>query len=70
MKKVNEISILCGIEACAIIYDQNNPQAEVWPSDAGVKGVLARFRSLPEFERSKKNGGSRGLFKGKNCKSQ
>jgi hypothetical protein len=54
MKKVNEISILCGIEACAIIYDQNNPQAEVWPSDAGVKGVLARFRSLPEFERSKK----------------
>ncbi|CAK8566080.1 unnamed protein product [Lathyrus sativus] len=54
MKKVNEISTLCGIEACAIIYDKNNPQPEVWPSDAGVRNVLFKFRSLPEVERSKK----------------
>lgn len=54
MKKVNEISTLCGIEACAIIYDKNNPQPEVWPSDSGVRNVLFRFRSLPELERSKK----------------
>ncbi|KAL5077057.1 hypothetical protein RYX36_016041 [Vicia faba] len=54
MKKVNEISTLCGIEACAIIYDKNNPQPEIWPSDAGVRNVLYKFRSLPELERSKK----------------
>ncbi|KAI5408371.1 agamous-like MADS-box protein AGL80 [Lathyrus oleraceus] len=54
IKKVNEISTLCGIEACAIIYDRNNPQPEVWPSDVGVKNVLFKFRSLPELERSKK----------------
>ncbi|CAJ2673814.1 unnamed protein product [Trifolium pratense] len=54
MKKVNELSTLCGIEACAIIYDQNNPQAEVWPSDSGVKSVLSRFGSLSELERNKK----------------
>ncbi|CAJ2673810.1 agamous-like MADS-box protein AGL80 [Trifolium pratense] len=54
MNKVNELSTLCGIEACAIIYDQNNPQAEVWPSDSGVKRVLSRFGSLSELERSKK----------------
>ncbi|XP_045810417.1 agamous-like MADS-box protein AGL80 [Trifolium pratense] len=54
MKKLNEISTLFGIDACTIIYDQNNPQAEVWPSDSGVKSVLFRFGSLPEFARSKK----------------
>ncbi|XP_045797810.1 agamous-like MADS-box protein AGL80 [Trifolium pratense] len=54
MKKANELSTLCGIQACVIVYDQNNPQAEVWPSDSGVKSVLSRFRSLSEFERSKK----------------
>ncbi|GAU42869.1 hypothetical protein TSUD_13370 [Trifolium subterraneum] len=42
MKKVSELSTLCGIEACVIIYDQNNPQAYVWPSDSGVKNGGSR----------------------------
>ncbi|CAJ2640486.1 unnamed protein product [Trifolium pratense] len=54
MKKLNEMTTLCGIEACGIIYDNNNPHAEVWPSDSGVKNVLSRFGSFSELQRSKK----------------
>jgi len=54
MKKIHEISTLCGIEAGAIIYEQNNPQVHVWPSDSGFRSVLSRFKSLPGLEQSKK----------------
>ena len=54
IKKIDEISTLCGIEACAIVFDENDPQPEVWPSPWGVQKVLSRFRRLPELEQSKK----------------
>ncbi|CAK8566127.1 unnamed protein product [Lathyrus sativus] len=54
INKINELSTLCGIDACAIIYGENYPQAEVWPSRIGVRNVLSKFMSLPELERSKK----------------
>jgi hypothetical protein len=54
IKKVDEISTLCGIEACAIIFGQNDAQPEIWPSPVGVHTVLSRFRGLPEVEQSKK----------------
>ncbi|CAI8597023.1 unnamed protein product [Vicia faba] len=54
IKKVNEISSLCGIDACAIIFGENDPQPEVWPSREGVQNVLSRFNGLPELEQSKK----------------
>ncbi|KAK7401129.1 hypothetical protein VNO78_12445 [Psophocarpus tetragonolobus] len=50
IKKIDEISILCGIETCAIIYTPNNPWPEVWPSDWGVQSVLSRFRTVSELE--------------------
>ncbi|XP_058783783.1 agamous-like MADS-box protein AGL80 [Vicia villosa] len=54
IKKVDEISTLCGIEACAIIFGENDPQPEVWPSPQGVQNVLSRFKRLPELEQNKK----------------
>ncbi|XP_062154125.1 agamous-like MADS-box protein AGL80 [Alnus glutinosa] len=54
MKKVNELSTLCGIEACAIIYSPYDSEPEVWPSPLGVQRVLARFKEMPELEQSKK----------------
>ncbi|KAE9594415.1 hypothetical protein Lal_00001409 [Lupinus albus] len=54
MKKVGELSTLCGIDACAIIYSPYDPQPEVWPSPIGVQRVLAKFRRMPELEQSKK----------------
>ncbi|XP_071695264.1 agamous-like MADS-box protein AGL80 [Rutidosis leptorrhynchoides] len=54
MKKVNELSTLCGIDACAIIYSPYEPQPEVWPNNIGVQRVLAQFKRMPEMEQSKK----------------
>ncbi|XP_020237617.1 agamous-like MADS-box protein AGL80 [Cajanus cajan] len=54
LKKVEELSTLCGIEACAIVYSPFEREAEVWPSDEGVQNVLGKFRSMPELEQSKK----------------
>ncbi|RDX88810.1 Agamous-like MADS-box protein AGL80, partial [Mucuna pruriens] len=54
IKKMDEISTLCEIEACAIIYTPNDPKPEVWPSDSGVKRVISRFRGLSELKQSKK----------------
>ncbi|KAF9669929.1 hypothetical protein SADUNF_Sadunf13G0015800 [Salix dunnii] len=54
MKKVSELSTLCGIEACAIICSPYDAQPEVWPSPLGVQRVLSQFQKLPEMEQSKK----------------
>ncbi|XP_059654286.1 agamous-like MADS-box protein AGL80 [Cornus florida] len=54
MKKVNELSTLCGIEACAIIFSEYDSEPEVWPSPLGVQRVLSRFARMPEMEQNKK----------------
>ncbi|XP_059459215.1 agamous-like MADS-box protein AGL80 [Corylus avellana] len=54
LKKVSELSTLCGIEACAIIYSPYDSEPQVWPSPLGVQRVLARFKEMPELEQSKK----------------
>ncbi|XP_059644640.1 agamous-like MADS-box protein AGL80 [Cornus florida] len=54
MKKVSELSTLCGIDACAIIYSPYESQPEVWPNNMGVQRVLAQFKRMPEMEQSKK----------------
>ncbi|KAK7302125.1 hypothetical protein RJT34_13005 [Clitoria ternatea] len=37
MKKVQEISVLCGIDACAIIYGPNDLEPNIWLSVEGVQ---------------------------------
>ncbi|KAJ9180390.1 hypothetical protein P3X46_008642 [Hevea brasiliensis] len=54
MKKVSELSTLCGIDACAIIYSPYDSLPEVWPSPLGVQRVLAQFKNMPEMDQSKK----------------
>ena len=54
LKKTEELSTLCGIEACAIVYGPDDPQPETWPSEAGVKNVLGKFSTIPEWEQGKK----------------
>ena len=54
MKKVSELSTLCGIDACAILYSPYDSQPEVWPSSLGVQRVVARFKKMPGMEQSKK----------------
>ena len=54
MKKVSELSTLCGIEACAIVFSPYDAQPELWPSPIGVQRVLSQFKKMPEMEQSKK----------------
>ncbi|GAU21591.1 hypothetical protein TSUD_131750 [Trifolium subterraneum] len=54
LKKLSELSILCGIDACALIYGPYEPEPEIWPTPSGVQNVVSKFRRKPEFEQSKK----------------
>ncbi|KAL8542757.1 hypothetical protein ACS0TY_003584 [Phlomoides rotata] len=54
MKKVSELSTLCGIESCAIVYSPYEAQPDVWPDVRGAQRVLSQFKRLPEMEQSKK----------------
>ncbi|XP_021912473.1 agamous-like MADS-box protein AGL80 [Carica papaya] len=54
MKKVSELSTLCDVKACAIIYSPYDSKQEVWPSPFGAQCVLSDFKRLPEMEQSKK----------------
>ncbi|KAF8392750.1 hypothetical protein HHK36_023099 [Tetracentron sinense] len=63
MKKVSELSTLCGVDACAIIYSPYDTEAEVWPSPSEAQRVLARFKSLPEMEQSKKMMNQEGFLR-------
>ncbi|PNX83523.1 agamous-like mads-box protein agl80-like [Trifolium pratense] len=61
LKKVNELSILCGVEACIIIYPENSAQPDIWPPGLRTRNVLGKFMSLPELERNKKMLDSEGF---------
>ncbi|CAN0924577.1 Agamous-like MADS-box protein AGL80 [Linum grandiflorum] len=55
IKKVSEMSTLCDVQACAIIYSPYHTQPEIWPPTfAGVHEVLSRFRKVPYLEQNKK----------------
>ncbi|XP_058782050.1 agamous-like MADS-box protein AGL80 [Vicia villosa] len=54
LKKVDELTTLCDIDACAIIFGPYDPQPEIWPSSSGVQDVLSKFLTTPEFDQRKK----------------
>ncbi|KAL6343924.1 hypothetical protein AAG906_027696 [Vitis piasezkii] len=54
MKKVKELSLLCRVEACAIVYSPYDPQPEVWPSPMEAVRVVGEFKSRPENDQTKK----------------
>ncbi|KAF8105431.1 hypothetical protein N665_0157s0021 [Sinapis alba] len=55
MKKINELVTLCGVKACAIVYDgPNDASPEAWPSRSGAEEVISKFMEFPEVEREKK----------------
>ncbi|CDP09328.1 unnamed protein product [Coffea canephora] len=56
IKKVQELSTLCGIDACAIIYGPHDQEPETWPpSPPAVLDLLERYKSLPERFRRLEN---------------
>ncbi|KAG8482769.1 hypothetical protein CXB51_024090 [Gossypium anomalum] len=51
VKKVMELTTLCGTEACLVIY---SPDEQVWPSYDEVQRLIKKFYQAPEFESIKK----------------
>ncbi|EOA15748.1 hypothetical protein CARUB_v10006793mg [Capsella rubella] len=55
LKKVKELTILCDILACLIIFSPNDAEPMVWPSVETARGLLDNFFSLPKFEQKKRD---------------
>ncbi|TYH35875.1 hypothetical protein ES332_D13G224600v1 [Gossypium tomentosum] len=54
LKKVREITTLCGIQAFAVINSPDfGSQAEVWPSLEGARRLLFEFKKLPLTKQNK-----------------
>ncbi|KAK8708589.1 hypothetical protein V6N13_059627 [Hibiscus sabdariffa] len=54
IKKVMELTTLCGIDACLVIYSPQENEPMVWPSVDEVKRLVGKFYLVPELERFKK----------------
>ncbi|KAI3988703.1 hypothetical protein MKX01_027245 [Papaver californicum] len=50
LKKVTELSTLCAVNACVILYGPYDPQPYVCPSQPEAHRVLMRFKSLPAID--------------------
>ncbi|KAL4569789.1 hypothetical protein LXL04_025432 [Taraxacum kok-saghyz] len=53
-KKLNEICTLCGVDACAIMYNSHESRPDLWPSRRGVQNVLEKLNGIPDIQRGKK----------------
>ncbi|KAG0470395.1 hypothetical protein HPP92_016507 [Vanilla planifolia] len=63
LKKVAEISTLCDVKACLVVYGPCDPNPEVWPSPQEATRVLAKLRRLPEMEQNKKMMNQEGFMR-------
>ncbi|KAG7610492.1 Transcription factor MADS-box [Arabidopsis suecica] len=54
MKKLHELSTLCGVQACALIYSPFIPVPESWPSREGAKKVASKFLEMSSAARTRK----------------
>ncbi|CAJ2628874.1 agamous-like mads-box protein agl80-like [Trifolium pratense] len=53
IKKVSELTILCGIPACAIISNPFDSKTEVWPDLAGAKQIIERYQNSSVIDGAK-----------------
>ncbi|KAL1188158.1 Agamous-like MADS-box protein AGL80 [Cardamine amara subsp. amara] len=53
-KKVNELTILCDVRACIIMFSPNEAEPMVWPSVESARLLLDEFFAIPDFKRRKK----------------
>ncbi|TYI61713.1 hypothetical protein E1A91_D10G192700v1 [Gossypium mustelinum] len=50
---MSEMSTLCGVDTCAIMYSPYKSQPEVWPFPIGFQQLLSKLEMIPEMEKSK-----------------
>nr|QWX93792.1 MADS-box protein 53 [Cunninghamia lanceolata] len=54
IKKVEELSILCGVEACMVCFGPQDQHPDVWPNISKGLELIERYRSLSKEEQDKK----------------
>ncbi|KAK8698711.1 hypothetical protein V6N13_114820 [Hibiscus sabdariffa] len=54
LKKVLELTTLCGIKACLVMYSPGEQDPMTWPSPDETKELLKKFYFVLELERSKR----------------
>lgn len=54
-KKVSELTTLCGIQACAVIFSPYDARPEVWPNSSGAQEVITRFQNAHHVPDEKRN---------------
>ncbi|PPD96033.1 hypothetical protein GOBAR_DD06924 [Gossypium barbadense] len=70
VKKVTELTTLCGVEGGIVIYTKNEEEPIVWPSREEMEQLLRKFNEIPEVERMKKSMNLETYYKGMISKSQ
>ncbi|KAH1046432.1 hypothetical protein J1N35_037216 [Gossypium stocksii] len=48
---MSEMSTLCRVDTCAIMYSPYKSQLKVWPSPMGVQRVLSKLETNLEMEK-------------------
>ncbi|KAK8632926.1 hypothetical protein V6N13_073305 [Hibiscus sabdariffa] len=54
LKKVLELTTLCGIKACLVMYSPGEQEPMTWPSPDEAKQLIKKFYFVPELERLKR----------------
>ncbi|KAI5659259.1 hypothetical protein M9H77_28052 [Catharanthus roseus] len=54
LNKVSELTTLCGINACSIVYSKFDSEPNVWPSTLAAQQVISQFKHLPEMMKERK----------------
>ncbi|XP_010513662.2 PREDICTED: MADS-box transcription factor PHERES 2-like [Camelina sativa] len=54
MKKLAQLSTLCDIKTCAVIYSPYNLDPEAWPSREGAEKVISDFMEVSTGDRNKR----------------
>ncbi|KAL4303783.1 hypothetical protein GQ457_10G018980 [Hibiscus cannabinus] len=54
LKKVLELTTLCGVKSCLVIYSLGEQEPMTWPSPDETKELIKKFYFVPELERSKR----------------
>ncbi|PIA34029.1 hypothetical protein AQUCO_03900139v1 [Aquilegia coerulea] len=55
VKKMDELTKLCDVKACSIIYNPYNPEPSVWPSSDEARRLLLQFLTLPDYKQTRKH---------------
>ncbi|KAJ1685803.1 hypothetical protein LUZ63_017193 [Rhynchospora breviuscula] len=64
IKKAHELSTLCGVDTCVVIYGQQDPKPEVWASpNKDARQVLTQFKNMPQLDQCKKMVNQEGFLR-------